>query len=95
MFYLFREAVDGMRQACEVFNTPVTGGNVSLYNESEKMSVYPTPSIGMIGLLENYEHAINSWFKSDGDIIYILGKETQSELGGSEWLKSVHNEIKR
>jgi phosphoribosylformylglycinamidine synthase subunit PurL len=90
MFYLFREAVDGMRKACEVFDTPVTGGNVSFYNESNRMAVYPTPSIGMLGLLENYKLARTSWFKKSGDMIYLVGAKTKSELGASEWLKSVH-----
>ena len=62
MFYLFREAIDGMRIACETFKTPVTGGNVSFYNESSRMAVYPTPSIGMVGLLENYKLSRTSWF---------------------------------
>jgi phosphoribosylformylglycinamidine synthase len=93
MFYLFREAIDGMRHACEIFNTPVTGGNVSFYNESENMAVYPTPTIGMVGLIDHWQRATTSWFKVAGDLIYIVGAKTKSELGGSEWLKVVHDKV--
>ena len=93
MFYLLREAVDGMRQACETYNTPVTGGNVSFYNESENMAVYPTPSIGMVGLLDHHKFAMTSWFKAEGDLIYLVGANTKAELGGSEWLKVVHDKV--
>ncbi len=90
MYYLFTESILGMKEACEVFHTPVTGGNVSFYNESEKSAVYPTPTIGMVGLLEDYSKAVHSHFKNIGDIVLVIGKETKPELGASEWLKAIH-----
>lgn len=86
MFYLFREAVAGMGDACRVFDTPVTGGNVSFYNESPEGSVFPTPVIGMVGLVEDISYINSANFKSQGDVIYQMG-ETKPEIGGSEFLK--------
>lgn len=93
MYYLFQQAVDGIRIACEAFNTPVTGGNVSFYNESENMAVYPTPTIGMVGLLDDYQNAVTSFFKQAGDLVYLIGADTVDERGGSEWLKVIHNKV--
>ncbi|HQU70889.1 MAG TPA: phosphoribosylformylglycinamidine synthase subunit PurL [Calditrichia bacterium] len=92
MFYLFREAVAGMGEACRVFDTPVTGGNVSFYNESPESAVYPTPTIGMVGLIEDIDHLTPAFFRGAGERIYLVG-DTLKELGGSEFLKSVHGEI--
>ncbi len=92
MFYLFREAVAGMGEACRVFDTPVTGGNVSFYNESPDSAVYPTPVIGMVGLVENVEHMTTVNFKQAGDLIYLLG-ETRPEIGGSEFLKQYYGAV--
>jgi len=89
MFYLFREAVAGMGEACRVFNTPVTGGNVSFYNESPDSAVYPTPVIGMVGLVEDIDHITSANFKREGDLIYLIGK-TLPEIGGSEFLKEYY-----
>jgi phosphoribosylformylglycinamidine synthase II len=86
MFYLFREAVAGMGEACRTLNTPVTGGNVSFYNESPDSAVYPTPVIGMVGLIEDISHITSAAFRNEGDGIYLLG-ETYPEIGGSEFLK--------
>ena len=76
MYYLFREAVGGMGDACRVFNTPVTGGNVSFYNESPESAVYPTPTIGMVGLIEDINYITPAYFRQAGDVIFLLG-ETQ------------------
>lgn len=92
MFYLFREAVGGMGDACRVFNTPVTGGNVSFYNESPEMAVYPTPTIGMVGLIDDIDHLTPAYFRDEGDQIFLIGR-TLNELGGSEFLKEVHGII--
>jgi len=92
MYWQFKEAIEGMGEACRFFNTPVTGGNVSFYNESPNMAVYPTPTIGMVGLVENLENVTTSYFKEDGDLIYILGEDFE-ELGGSEYLKIIHNVV--
>ena len=92
IYWQFREAVLGMGDACRTFNTPVTGGNVSFYNESEKGAVYPTPVIGMLGLLENYNQKTTIEFKNAGDFVVIIGS-IQGKLGGSEYLKTIHNQI--
>ena len=92
MFYLFREAVAGMGDACRVFDTPVTGGNVSLYNETPDSAVYPTPTIGMVGLIEDISHITPAYFRQEGDLIYLVG-ETKPEIGGSEFLKEYYDLI--
>ena len=92
IYWQFREAVLGMGDACRVFNTPVTGGNVSFYNESEQGAVYPTPVIGMLGLLEDYNQKTTIEFKNEGDFIVIIGS-IDGKIGGSEYLKIVHNQI--
>lgn len=91
-FYLFREAVAGMGDACRVFNTPVTGGNVSLYNESPESAVYPTPTIGMVGLIEDIAHITPAYFRAVGDLVYLIG-ETKDEIGGSEFLQEVFGKV--
>jgi phosphoribosylformylglycinamidine synthase subunit PurL len=84
VFFQFREACRGIAEACSAFGTPVTGGNVSFYNESPTGAVDPTPTIGMIGLLERVEHRVPSHFTSSGDTVLILG-HTRGELGGSAY----------
>jgi len=73
VYHMFREAVRGIGDACRVLGTPVTGGNVSFYNESPDYAVYPTPVIGMVGLIEYIEHATTSFFKNEGDIVAVIG----------------------
>jgi phosphoribosylformylglycinamidine synthase subunit PurL len=89
VFFQFREAVGGMADACEALGTPVTGGNVSLYNESPNGAVYPTPVIGMVGLIEDVDHVTRATFQHVGDAIVLLGEPT-GELGGSEYLSWIH-----
>jgi phosphoribosylformylglycinamidine synthase subunit PurL len=89
VYHQLREAVLGMGDACAAFDTPVTGGNVSLYNENPRGAIYPTPVVGMIGVLENVEHRLTMSFKETGDVVILLGRNTD-ELGGSEYLKVVH-----
>jgi phosphoribosylformylglycinamidine synthase len=89
IMWQFAEAVRGMGEACRAFGTPVTGGNVSLYNETLGTAILPTPIIGMVGLLEDIRHATTQWFKAAGDVVLLLG-ETRDELGGSEYLKVIH-----
>jgi len=84
--------VAGMGDACRVFETPVTGGNVSFYNESPDSSVYPTPVIGMVGLIEDLKHITTVSFKNDGDLIYLVGK-TFDDIGGSEFLKEYYGKV--
>src|SRR6266540_3097527 len=73
-FWQLREAVEGIAEACLAFGTPVTGGNVSLYNESPAGVVDPTPTIGMVGLIDKEEHITTQWFKNDGDTIILVGE---------------------
>lgn len=89
VYWQFAQAIAGMGEACRKFDTPVTGGNVSFYNESPNTAVYPTPTIGMVGLVEDLNHITTSYFKDEGDVIYLLG-EDKEELGGSEYLKIIH-----
>ena len=90
IYYQFKNAVQGMGDACRVFDTPVTGGNVSFYNESPNGAIYPTPVVGMVGLIDDVRNITTSWFKHDGDFIMLLGA-LKGEIGGSEYLKVVHN----
>jgi phosphoribosylformylglycinamidine synthase len=92
VYFQLREAVAGMKEACEALGTPVTGGNVSLYNESPTGAVYPTPVIGMVGLVDSLAHVTRSTFVADGDTIILLGENTD-ELGGSEYLLRIHGEV--
>lgn len=89
IYYQFSEAVAGMGDACRLFNTPVTGGNVSFYNENPDGAVYPTPVVGMLGLIEDLEHTTTPGFKQEGDFIVVLGS-INGELGGSEYLEMAH-----
>lgn len=88
-FWQFEKCVDGISAACRKMETPVTGGNVSFYNESPKGAIYPTPIIGMVGLLEDINQATTQNFKDKGDLILLIG-ETRQELGGSEYLQVIH-----
>jgi phosphoribosylformylglycinamidine synthase subunit PurL len=89
VYHQLREAVMGMGEACRAFDTPVTGGNVSLYNESPTGAIYPTPVVGMIGVLDDIETVLRAGFRAEGDVIILLGRNTD-ELGGSEYIKIVH-----
>jgi len=90
VFYQFREACRGIADACRAFDTPVTGGNVSFYNESPTGAIDPTPTIGMIGLLPRIEHRVPSHFSGQGDEILILG-ETTGALGGSAYWAEIRD----
>lgn len=92
VYWQFAQAIEGMGEACRFFDTPVTGGNVSFYNESPDVAVYPTPTIGMVGLVEELNHVTTSYFKNEGDLIYLIGEDNE-ELGGSEYLKVIHNKV--
>src|SRR6266480_2507905 len=88
-FWQLREAVEGIAEACYAFGTPVTGGNVSLYNESPAGVVDPTPTIGMVGLIDEEQHITTQWFKNAGDMVILAG-QVGNELGGSQFLKVCH-----
>jgi phosphoribosylformylglycinamidine synthase len=85
VYYQFVKAVTGMGDACKKFNTPVTGGNVSFYNQNPDGPVYPTPTIGMVGILDDFENRMTLNFKNVGDIIVLIG-EQKNDLGSSEYL---------
>ncbi|SJZ96335.1 phosphoribosylformylglycinamidine synthase subunit PurL [Sediminibacterium ginsengisoli] len=85
VYYQFVKAVTGMGDACRKFNTPVTGGNVSFYNQNPDGPVYPTPTIGMVGVLDNFEDRMTLDFKSAGDVILLIGKQ-QNDIASSEYL---------
>jgi phosphoribosylformylglycinamidine synthase len=89
VYYQFVHAIKGMGDACRKFNTPVTGGNVSFYNQSPDGAVYPTPTIGMVGLLENINEKMTLYFKTEGDVIFLIGKST-NDIAGSEYLHKLH-----
>jgi phosphoribosylformylglycinamidine synthase len=89
--WAFSETIDGMAEACRALGTPVTGGNVSFYNETEGEGVYPTPVIGMLGLIEEARHTTTQWFKETSDVILLLGV-TRKDLGASELLSVVAGE---
>ena len=88
-FWQLRECVEGLAEMCRAFGTPVTGGNVSLYNQNPAGSIDPTPTVGMVGLIEDERHIVTQAFKAAGDRILLLGGPG-SELGGSQFLATVH-----
>ena len=90
IMWQFVVALEGISAACRHFNIPVVSGNVSFYNETNGLSIYPTPVLGMVGLIEPAQFVTTQWFKQQGDLIILLG-ETKEDLGGTEYLKLVHN----
>ncbi len=88
VYYQFVEAIKGMGEACRKFDTPVTGGNVSFYNQNPDGAVYPTPTIGMVGLLDDVNCKMTMDFKSDYDLIYLLGKSSD-DIASSEYIHKV------
>ena len=89
IMWQFVLAVEGIADMCRELNVPVVSGNVSLYNETNGLSIYPTPILGMVGLIEPVDQVTTQWFKNSGDRIILLG-ETREDLGGTEYLKVVH-----
>jgi phosphoribosylformylglycinamidine synthase II len=85
VYYQFVKAVSGMGDACRKFKTPVTGGNVSFYNQNPDGPVYPTPTIGMVGILDDFENRMTLNYKQEGDVIFLIGKQ-QNDIGSSEYL---------
>jgi phosphoribosylformylglycinamidine synthase len=89
----FAKAVEGIGTACRALDVPITGGNVSLYNETDGNPIYPTPTIGVVGLLEHADRVVGRRFQEAGDAIILLG-DGHGELGGSEYLKVVHDQVR-
>jgi phosphoribosylformylglycinamidine synthase subunit PurL len=92
VFWTFVESIRGMADACRAWEVPVISGNVSFYNESFGQPIYPTPTVGLVGILENVAYHTTLGFKEAGDVVVLLG-ETEAELGGSEYLKVVHETV--
>jgi phosphoribosylformylglycinamidine synthase len=92
IMWQFAEAVAGIGEACRALGVPITGGNVSLYNETDGKAIYPTPVIGVVGLLEHADRVIGRRFQGTGDAVVLLGTGT-GELGGSEYLAAVHQQV--
>jgi phosphoribosylformylglycinamidine synthase len=92
IFWQFCQAVEGLAEGCRQLETPVVGGNVSFYNESFGEAIYPTPVIGMLGLLEDVEARVESAFRREGDHVILLG-DTGDDLGGSEYSKVIHGKV--
>ena len=90
VYYQFVNAIKGMGEACVKFDTPVTGGNVSFYNQSPDGPVYPTPTIGMVGLLDDPNKKMTMDFKNPGDSIYLIGK-SNNDINSSEYLHKIHS----
>ncbi len=89
IMWQFKKVIEGMAEACRIFEIPVTGGNVSFYNDTEGISIHPTPVLGVVGLIDDLEKMAHPGFREDGDCIVLLG-ENKEELGGSEYLRTVH-----
>ncbi|MER3463819.1 MAG: phosphoribosylformylglycinamidine synthase subunit PurL [Chitinophagaceae bacterium] len=91
VYYQFVQAVKGMGEACKKFNTPVTGGNVSFYNQNPDGPVYPTPTIGMVGLVDDVSKKMTLDFKQEGDVIYLLG-HSKNDIASSEYVHKIMGE---
>ncbi|MDX4059769.1 phosphoribosylformylglycinamidine synthase subunit PurL [Aliarcobacter skirrowii] len=92
VMWQFKESCEGIKNACKALNTPVIGGNVSLYNETNGVSVFPTPSIAMVGVNEDAQNVLPSKLQESGNILYLLG-DTYSEFGGSLYLKKLYGKV--
>jgi phosphoribosylformylglycinamidine synthase subunit PurL len=93
IMWQFAKAVEGIGEACRALDVPITGGNVSLYNETDGRAIYPTPVIGIVGLLEHADRFVCRRFQEQGDAVVLLG-EGRGELGGSEYLKVVYDLVR-
>ncbi|MFL6214293.1 MAG: phosphoribosylformylglycinamidine synthase subunit PurL [Blastocatellia bacterium] len=92
VMWQFSEVIDGMSEACTVFDTPVTGGNVSFYNETDGRGIYPSPVIGMVGIIEDARHVTTQWFRNEDRAIILLGA-TADDLGASEYVMVTRGEV--
>lgn len=92
VYWQLVQVIKGLSKACRFFRTPIISGNVSLYNKNEGKPIYPTPIIGMVGVINDFQYICTLDFKKEDDLIFLLG-ETQEELGGSEYLEIVHKLI--
>jgi len=90
VMWQFILSIEGIADACKAFDVPVVSGNVSFYNETNGLNIYPTPILGMVGLIEQADKAMTQWFKQKGDVIILLGA-TREDVGGTEYLRLVHH----
>jgi phosphoribosylformylglycinamidine synthase len=93
VMWQFSQVIQGMRDGCIALGVPVVSGNVSFYNETDGVPIYPTPTVAMVGLLPKVQRHVTPWFKSAGDLVALLGR-TREELGGTEYLKLVHGLVR-
>ena len=93
IMWQFAKAVEGISAACRALDVPITGGNVSLYNETDGRAIYPTPVIGIVGLLEHADRVVSRAFRQEGDAVLLLGVG-RGEIGGSEYLKVVYDLVR-
>jgi phosphoribosylformylglycinamidine synthase len=89
IMWQFKKIIGGMAEACRTFGIPVTGGNVSFYNDTEGLSIHPTPVLGVVGLIDDVDRLVGPGFKPGGDSVVLLGENTE-ELGASEYLRAIH-----
>jgi phosphoribosylformylglycinamidine synthase len=92
VMWQFEQAVTGLADACQKMGTPVTGGNVSFYNQTGATAIHPTPVVGVLGVIEDVHHRTSIGWRQVGDVIFLLGT-TRDELAGSEWAHVVHNHL--
>ncbi len=93
IMWQFQQAIEGISAVCRKFNIPVISGNVSFYNETNDLSIYPTPIIGMAGIIEDISKCMTHYFKNDGDVLILLGNNSE-EIGQSEYLREIHYKIR-
>src|SRR4029077_16986893 len=89
VMWQFERAIEGIADACRVLEAPIGGGNLSFYNETEGKGIHPTPTIAMVGFLEDVKGAITQWFKKEKDLVFLLGRP-EGGLAGSEYLAVLH-----
>ncbi len=92
IMWQFKEVIEGIAEACRAFDIPVTGGNVSFYNDTEGSSIYPTPVLGIVGVVPDIEKSISPGFKEEGDVIYLIG-ENKDEVWGTEYLRVIRDKV--
>ncbi len=92
-YYQLAECIEGMSEACEAFGTPIVSGNVSLYNETDRGAIYPTPTVGMVGVLQDVTRYATSAFKREGDMVVVVGAGGAPSFAGSEYMEVVHGEV--
>ena len=93
IMWQFRESCEGIKEACLKLHTPVVSGNVSLYNETNGEGIYPTPGIGMVGVVEQAKKTLPSYLQKTGSFLALVGAKTQAEFDGGLYLKNIHNEL--